>query len=95
MEASSSASDGIGRTRRGRKLIAVVYADIVGYSSLIGLDDTGTLERPRNLRRTVLDPSINEHGGRIVNTGGDSIIAFDSTTVRAVRHDGAGTGAGL
>jgi adenylate cyclase len=79
MEASSSASDGIGRTRRGRKLIAVVYADIVGYSRLIGLDDTGTLERLRNLRRTVLDPSINEHGGRIVNTGGDSLlIAFDS-----------------
>ena len=79
MEASSSTSDGIGRTRGGRKLIAVVYADIVGYSRLIGLDDTGTLERLRTLRRTVLDPSINEHGGRIVNTGGDSLlIAFDS-----------------
>ena len=33
-----------------RKLIAVVYADMVGYSRLIGLDDAGTLERLRALR---------------------------------------------
>ena len=31
----------------GRKLVAVVYADMVGYSRLIGLDDAGTLERLR------------------------------------------------
>ena len=78
MEASSTTSE-IGRTLGGRKLIAVVYADMVGYSRLIGLDDIGTLDRLRTLRRTVLDPAINEHGGRIVNTGGDSLlIVFDS-----------------
>ena len=54
-----------------RKLIAVVYADMVGYSRLIGLDDAGTLERLRNLRRTLIDPAIEEHGGRIIQTGGD------------------------
>jgi adenylate cyclase len=61
------------------KLIAVVYADMVGYSRLIGLDDVGTLIRLRALRKEVIDPAIEEHGGRIVQTGGDSLlIVFDS-----------------
>ena len=72
-------SDLIGKAPGGRKLIAVAYADMVGYSRLIGLDDTGTLERLRTLRDTLIDPAINEHGGRIVQTGGDSLlIVFDS-----------------
>jgi adenylate cyclase len=72
-------SDLIGKAPGGRKLVAVVYTDIVGYSRLIGLDDLGTLERLRTLRGTLLDPAINEHGGRIVQTGGDSLlIVFDS-----------------
>src|ERR1700758_2964610 len=75
----SNTSDLIGRSPGGRKLIAVVYADMVGYSRLIGLDDLGTLERLRTLRRTLIDPAIEEHGGRIVQTGGDSLlIVFDS-----------------
>ena len=62
-----------------RKLIAVVYADMVGYSRLIGLDDAGTLERLRALRKNLIDPAIDEHGGRLVQTGGDSLlIVFDS-----------------
>ena len=75
----NKASDLIGRLSGGRKLIAVVYADMVGYSRLIGLDDEGTLERLRTLRSTLIDPAINQHGGRIVQTGGDSLlIVFDS-----------------
>jgi adenylate cyclase len=72
--------DPIGRPSVGaRKLIAVVHADMVGYSHLIGLDDVGTLERLRMLRSTLIDPTIDEHGGRIVNTGGDSLLmVFDS-----------------
>src|SRR5262245_34244604 len=62
-----------------RKLIAVVYADMVGYSRLIGLDDAGTLARLKALRTNLIDPVIEEHGGRIVQTGGDSLlIVFDS-----------------
>ena len=62
-----------------RKLIAVLYADMVGYSRLIGLDDVGTLQRLRALRANLIDPAIEEHGGRIVQTGGDSLlIVFDS-----------------
>ena len=72
-------SDLIGSAPGRRKLLAVVYADMVGYSRLIGLDDLGTLERLRTLRTNLIDPAINEHGGRIVQTGGDSLlIVFDS-----------------
>jgi adenylate cyclase len=52
---------------------------MVGYSRLIGLDDLGTLERLRTLRRDLIDRAISEHGGRVVQTGGDSLlIVFDS-----------------
>src|SRR5689334_9174090 len=62
-----------------RKLIAVVYADMVGYSRLIGLDDVGTLQRLRVLRNEVIDPAIDQYGGKVVQTGGDSLlILFDS-----------------
>jgi TolB-like protein/class 3 adenylate cyclase len=72
-------SDLMGRSPGGRKLIAVVYADMVGYSRLIELDDLGTLERLRALRNNLIDPAINAHGGRLVQTGGDSLlIVFDS-----------------
>jgi adenylate cyclase len=68
-----------GRPSVGRKLTAVVHADMAGYSRLIGLDDAGTLGRLRAIRRDVMDPALEEHGGRIVNTGGDSLLmVFDS-----------------
>jgi adenylate cyclase len=75
----TSSSDLVGRAPGGRKLVAVVYADMVGYSRLIGLDDIGTSERLQALRCNLIDPAINEHGGRVVQTGGDSLlIVFDS-----------------
>src|SRR6478735_3561781 len=75
----TKAPDPTGKSPDRRKLIAVLYADMVGYSRLIGLDDVGTLERLRALRQNLIDPAIEEHGGRIVNTGGDSLlIVFDS-----------------
>jgi hypothetical protein len=52
---------------------------MVGYSRLIGLDDAETLARLKALRVNLIDPAIEEHGGRIVQTGGDSLlIVFDS-----------------
>ena len=79
MNATEISSDLAGKAAGGRKLIAVVYADMVGYSRLIGLDDAGTLCRLRTLRRALIDPAIREHGGRVVQTGGDSLlVAFDS-----------------
>jgi TolB-like protein/class 3 adenylate cyclase len=71
--------DLIGKSPGGRKLIAVVHADMVDYSRLIGLDDAGTIERLRRLRSELIDPAIDEHGGKVVQTAGDSLlIVFDS-----------------
>jgi adenylate cyclase len=79
VSATGISSDLAGKAPGGRKLIAVVYADMVGYSHLIGLDDAGTLRRLRTLRRALIDPAIREHGGRVVQTGGDSLlVVFDS-----------------
>jgi adenylate cyclase len=74
-----NAPDPIGQSPDRRKLVAVMYADMVGYSRLIGLDDAGTLQRLRALRSNLIDPAIEQHGGRIVQTGGDSLlVVFDS-----------------
>jgi adenylate cyclase len=81
----TNAPDPTGRPPDRRRLVAVVYADMVGYSRLIGLDDTGTLERLRALRREVIDPAIEEHGGRLVNTGGDSLLLVFDSAEGAVR----------
>jgi adenylate cyclase len=76
---SSESASNRTRTPAERRLAAVVHADMVGYSRLIGLDDVGTLERLRTLRRDLIDPAIAEHSGRVVNTGGDSLLmVFDS-----------------
>ena len=75
----TGASHSTERPLNRRKLIAVIHADMVGYSRLIGLDDIGTIERLRTLRGEVIDPAINDYGGVIVQTGGDSLlIVFDS-----------------
>jgi adenylate cyclase len=76
---ASGSSYPTGRPQDRRKLVTILYADMVGYSFLIGLDDQGTLDRLRALRRDVIDPAIAEHGGRIIQTGGDSLlVVFDS-----------------
>src|SRR5215472_11492524 len=75
----TGALDLMARGPSKRKLTAVLYIDMVGYSRLIGLDDIGTLERLRALRTLLIEPAIAEHGGRVVQTGGDSLlIVFDS-----------------
>jgi adenylate cyclase len=64
-----------------RKLVAVVAADVVGYSRLMERDEAGTHERLRKLRDGLIDPKIAEHGGRIVNTSGDGmLLEFPSAT---------------
>jgi adenylate cyclase len=68
----------------GRRLVAVVHADMVGYSRLIELDDTRTLARLRALRATLFDPTIARFGGRIVQTAGDSLLMFFDSVTDAV-----------
>ena len=81
----TKAPDPTGNPQDRRKLVAVLYADMVGYSRLIGLDDIATLERLRALRRNLMDPAIEEHGGRLVNTGGDSLLLVFESAEGAVR----------
>jgi class 3 adenylate cyclase/TolB-like protein len=64
-----------------RKLVAVVFADVVGYSRLMERDEAGTHQRLRELRETLIDAKIAEHGGRTVHTSGDgTLIEFPSAT---------------
>src|SRR6516165_4261544 len=68
-----------------RKLVAILVADVVGYSRLAGADEERTLVRLRGLRSDLIDPAIAAHHGRIVKRTGDgSIIEFRSV-VDAVR----------
>src|ERR1700733_7012828 len=63
------------------RLMAAVHADMVGYSRLFRLDDTGTIARLRDMRRSLITPAIRRHHGRLVQTAGDSmLITFDSIT---------------
>ena len=66
-----------------RKLAAILHADVVGFSRLMGKDETGTHRALGELRRAV-DPLIAAHGGRIVGTAGDSLLADFSSVVDAL-----------
>ena len=67
-----------------RRLAAILAADVVGYSRLMGFDDVGTLAAMKAHRREVVDPAIAEHGGRIVKTTGDGILIEFSSVIEAV-----------
>src|SRR4029077_11212719 len=66
-----------------RKLAAILHADVVGFSRLMGKDEAGTHQALGKLRRAV-DPLIAAHGGRIVGTAGDSLLADFSSVVDAL-----------
>src|SRR5271165_3897821 len=68
---------------RKRKLTAILHADVAGFSRLMGADEAGTHRALGELRR-VVDPLIVAHGGRIVGTAGDSLLADFSSVVDAL-----------
>ena len=68
-----------------RRLAAILAADVVGYSRLMGADEEGTHERLKAHLREVVDPKIREHHGRIVKTTGDGVLAEFASVVDAVR----------
>ena len=62
-----------------RKLLAILAADVVGYSSAMEADEAGTLGRLRTLRADLIDPAIAGHHGRTVKLMGDgTLVVFDS-----------------
>lgn len=67
-----------------RRLAAILAADVVGYSRLMGEDETGTLTALKELRATLIDPTIAHHQGRIVKLMGDGALVEFASVVDAV-----------
>jgi adenylate cyclase len=71
--------------RVDRRLAAVLAGDIAGYSRLMGRDEEGTLAQLKVLRKTIVDPGIAAHRGRIVKTTGDGMLVEFASAVDATR----------
>jgi adenylate cyclase len=68
-----------------RRLAAVLAADVAGYSRLMGSNEEGALARLKAVRRTLVDPTIASHRGRMVKTTGDGMLVEFASAVDAVR----------
>ncbi len=67
-----------------RKLAAILAADVVGYTRLMGEDEAGTLARLTALRNDVIEPLVAQHRGRIVKLMGDGLLVEFASVVDAV-----------
>jgi adenylate cyclase len=67
-----------------RRLAAILAADLVGYSRLMGADEVGTLRALKTIRRDHVDPTIAAYGGHIVKTTGDGLLVDFPSVVDAV-----------
>jgi TolB-like protein/class 3 adenylate cyclase/Flp pilus assembly protein TadD len=68
-----------------RRLAAILAADVAGSCRLIGIDEEGTLAQLKALRKTLFDPKITDHRGRIVKNTGDGALVEFSSVVDAIR----------
>src|ERR1700712_5199981 len=71
--------------RVGRRLAAIMAADIAGYSRLMHDDEEGTHTRLTALLADIVEPAIAEYGGRVVKHTGDGFLAEFPSAVEAVR----------
>src|SRR5215472_14927196 len=76
-------SEGPEKTKVPRRLAAILAADIAGYSALMGTNEADTV-RSLKEHQTVVLPMIKEHGGRVIDTAGDGILAEFGSVVNAV-----------
>ncbi|MFQ5467932.1 MAG: adenylate/guanylate cyclase domain-containing protein, partial [Kiloniellaceae bacterium] len=67
-----------------RRLAAILCADVVGYSRLMGADEAGTMTRLEGLKAEILDPLIAQHHGRVVKLMGDGFLVEFSSVVDAL-----------
>ena len=67
-----------------RRLAAILVADVVGYSKLIGSDEAGTLAQLQALRAEVIEPQITKHAGRLFKSVGDGFLVEFASAVQAV-----------
>src|ERR1700676_5498253 len=70
--------------RTQRRLAAILAADVVGYSRLMGADEVGTLRALKAHRRELVDPAIGGHRGRIVKTTGDGMLVEFASIIDAI-----------
>ncbi len=70
--------------RAERKLAAILAADVVGYSRLVGADEAGTIARLKALRKEFIEPLVAEYRGRIVKLMGDGALVEFASAVDAV-----------
>jgi adenylate cyclase len=68
-----------------RRLAAILAADVVGYSRLLGIDEAGTLAALEDRRANVLEPLLERHRGRVVKLMGDGVLAEFASAVNAVQ----------
>jgi adenylate cyclase len=73
------------KERVERRLAAVLAADVAGYSRLMGRDEERTLTNLKSFRKTLVDPAIAAHRGRIVKTSGDGMLVEFASAVDAAR----------
>src|SRR5215510_1396462 len=66
-----------------RRLAAILAADTVGYSALMGVNEARTVRDLKDHLAVVL-PMVSEHGGRVIDTAGDGILAEFGSVVNAV-----------
>jgi len=74
----------VGEVILERRLAAILAADVVGYTRLMGADEAGTLRRVTELRQQVLAPLIAEHRGRVVKLMGDGLLVEFASVVDAL-----------
>ena len=68
-----------------RRLAAIMVADVVGYSRMMEADEAGTLAALKERRKSVLEPVVKAHGGRIVKVMGDGVLVEFGSAVNAVQ----------
>src|SRR5436305_9493975 len=68
-----------------RRLMAILAADVAGYSRLVSADEEGTLAQWKANWRELIDRKIKEHGGRIVRITGDGLLVEFASVIAAVR----------
>ena len=68
-----------------RRLVAILMADVAGYSRLIGIDDEGTLAQLNAHHTELIEPKIKEHRGRTVRATGDGLLVLFVSAVEALR----------
>ena len=70
--------------RLQRRLAAILFADVVGYSRLTGQDEVGTWRRLQSVLREAVRPHLKAHAGRIIRIKGDGILVEFASAVEAV-----------